>query len=185
MTRRAQENLVAVLILGIFVAAIIASMGYGPRARLVPIPIAAIGAILIIGQLVVQNLRSEKALEIDLLEFISRRATGDHDDVGAPAGVGAGTTPPDSAGAERRLTWRRELAALGVVVLIVALFFLIGPLPAMFLFTAGYFALSRHYSLLRSVLYAFGYTAAVYALFYLWLGVDMRQGVFDLGFGLW
>ena len=55
----------------------------------------------------------------------------------------------------------------------------------MFAFTAGYFMLSRHASPAMSLLYAFVTTVAVWALFVLWLRVDMRQGYFDLSFGLW
>lgn len=186
MSRRAQENLIALFVLGVFIAAIFASTGYGPRARLVPIPIAVLGSMLILAQLILQNFHSEKDLEIDLLDFISRKATGDHDDGGASS---RGETAPDAdqGGAEPQnpgLTWKKEIAAAGLVVLLVAMFLMIGPLPAMLVFTAGYFILSRHYTPGRGLLYAFGCTAAVYALFYLWLGVDMRLGVIDLGFGI-
>ena len=179
ISKRAQENIVALLILGIFIATIIAASQYGPRARLVPIPIAVIGILLILGQLFLQNFRSDKDLEIDLLEMISRKATGDHDDPAALARVA------ESAKVASRLDWQRELTAIGLVLLPAVLFFLIGPLPTMFLFTAGYFILSRFASPAMSVLYALIATVAVYLLFVAWLGVDMRQGLFDLSFGLW
>lgn len=178
MSRRAQENVIAVIILGVFIAAIFAATGYGPRARLVPIPIAALGALLMLAQLVLQNFRSEKDLEIDLLEFISRRATGDEPTVPSPEAA-----PGEPEAEEGR--WRRELTALGLVIFLVGLFFTIGPLPAMFVFTTGYFVLSRYSTPLMGVVYGLAATVAVYALFYLWLGVDMRQGYFDLSFGLW
>lgn len=178
MSRKAQENLVAVLILAIFAAAIWAATGYGPRARLVPIPIAAIGILLMLGQLALQNFRSEKDLEIDLLDLISRKATGDHEAI-------PGQAEPDATAAPAGPIWQRELGALGIVVLIVCLFLLIGPLPTMLVFTIGYFRLSGHASLVMSTAYGLLATAVVYALFYLWLGVDMRQGVIDLSFGLW
>lgn len=193
MSRRAQENLFGLAILGVFIAAIVASLGYGPRARLVPIPIATIGALLIVAQLVLQNICSEKALGIDLLELVSRRSGGDYRDLDldtagrAPRAQGDapasdGLTPPPSSPPR----FKHELAAFGVVVLLVGLFFLIGPLPAMLAFTATYFALSRHYSLSRSLIYAFACTTIVYAVFHLWLRVDMRQGLIDMSFlGLW
>jgi hypothetical protein len=179
MSRRAQDNLVALLVLGIFIAAIVAASGYGPRARLVPIPIAAIGAILIIAQLILQNFKSDKDLEIDLLEFISRRATGDHPELAVPS--------PDEPAekTDGEAVWKRELAALGLVAALIGLFQLVGPLPAMFLFTSGYFIFSRFAGIAKGLLYGFAATAAVYALFYLWLGVDMRHGLIDLSFGLW
>jgi hypothetical protein len=178
MSRRAQDNLVALLILGIFIAAIVAATDYGPRARLVPIPIAAIGAILVLAQLILQNFKSDKDLEIDLLEFISRRATGDHPELAVPEA--------DKADKGRdEFAWKRELGALGIVAVLVGLFELVGPLPTMFVFTSGYFILSRFTGIARGILYGFAGTAAVYALFYLWLRVDMRHGLIDLSFGLW
>ena len=180
MSRKAQENLVAFVILMIFAATIWAASDYGPRARLVPIPIAVIGIILMLGQLVLQNIRSEKDLEIDLLELISRKSTGDHD----PAAQTGQEISPETQGPSGPV-WPRELAALGLVGLMVALFMLIGPLPTMLVFTTGYFWFSGHARLMMSAVYGFAATAAVYALFYLWLGVDMRQGLIDLSFGLW
>ena len=179
MSRRAQDNLVALLILGIFIAAIVAATGYGPRARLVPIPIAAIGALLVLAQLILQNFKSDKDLEIDLLEFISRRATGDHPELAIPEA----DKPAEKNGDE--FAWKHELGALGLVALLVGLFQLVGPLPTMFVFTSGYFILSRFTGIAKGLLYGFVATAAVYALFYLWLRVDMRHGLIDLSFGLW
>ena len=179
MSRRAQDNLVALLILGIFIAAIIAATDYGPRARLVPIPIAAIGAFLILAQLVLQNFKSDKDLEIDLLELISRRATGDHPELAIPDA----SKPEGKNGDE--FAWKRELEALGIVGLLVGLFELIGPLPTMFVFTSGYFILSRFTGIAKGLFYGFIATAVVYALFYLWLRVDMQHGLIDLSFGLW
>lgn len=183
MSRRLQENVVALFVLLIFVATIYASLGYGPRARLVPIPIAAIGIVLIVGQLVLQNFRSEKDLEIDLLELISRKSTGDHDPV--VPDPHAGEAEKTAAAEAQRGAGKREFGALGLVVLIVGMFLVIGPLPTMFFFTAGYFVLSRHANIAMSLLYGLLATGVVYALFYLWLGVDMRQGLIDLSFGLW
>lgn len=179
MSRRWQENLVAGFILIVFIATIVAASQYGPRARLVPIPIAALGAILVFAQLVLQNFRSEKDLQINLLEVIARKSTGD---VEAPEESEGKDVGDPEAG---RASFLRELAALAIVLLLLGTYVLIGPIPTVFIFTGGYFVLSRHFSLIKGTLYAFVFTALVYALFYLWLGVDMRQGVFDLGFGLW
>ena len=47
MSRRAQENIVAaVLLLGFFGGDRRLSLGYGPRARLVPLPVAMFGIVL-------------------------------------------------------------------------------------------------------------------------------------------
>ena len=178
MSRRLQENLVAVFILAIFVAAIVASLQYGPRARLVPIPIAALGVILMVAQIVLQNMRSEKDLKIDLLEVIARKSDGFDESAEDGAADGSGRK-----GAGKRPAWG-EARALGIVLLLVALFVVVGPLPAMFIFTAGYFALSRHYAVAQSLAYAAAYTLLVYAVFSLWLRVDLMRGVIDVSFGL-
>jgi hypothetical protein len=174
MSRRLQENLVAGFILAIFVAAIVTSLQYGPRARLVPIPIAALGVILIVAQIALQNMRSEKDLKIDLLEVIARKSDGF--DESAENGA-------ERKDAGKRLAWA-EARALGIVLLLAGLFIVVGPLPAMFLFTAGYFALSRHYAVVQSLAYAAAYTLLVYAVFSLWLRVDLVRGMIDMSFGL-
>jgi len=182
MSRRAQENLIAGFILAIFVAAIVASLQYGPRARLVPIPIAALGIILIVAQIVLQNTRSEKDLKIDLLEVISRKADGlDETTESGAADEGSGKSGKRNSG--KQLAWA-ETRALGIVVLLAVLFIAVGPLPAMFIFTAGYFALSRHYAVAQSLAYAAAYTLLVYAVFSLWLRVDLMRGMIDVSFGL-
>lgn len=184
-----QENLVAGFILLVLVAVIVAALDYGPRARMVPIPIAAIGALLILSQIVLQNLRSEKDLKIDLMELIARKATGDDEDLVETQERELAEVEADAEAEPTAVEgWRkfaRELGALGVVILLVGMFFVIGPLPTMFAFTAGYFAISGQYPIVKAVLHSLVYTAFVYALFYLWLRIDMRQGLIDLSFGLW
>jgi hypothetical protein len=180
MSRRAQDNLVALAILGVFVAAIVASLQYGPRARLVPIPIAGLGAILVAGQLLLQNTRSEKDLKIDLLEVIA----GSADPTDPPTDGPKSSTQGQPAGTSGRKLLLGEIQALGLVLLLVALFILFGPLPAMFLFMAGYFVLSRHLGLAKGIVHAAAYTLLVYAVFSLWLRIDLMRGVFDLSFGL-
>jgi hypothetical protein len=191
MSRRLQENLVAGVVLLVFIAVIVAAMGYGPRARMVPIPIAALGAVLIIGQIVLQNWKSPEDLHIDLLELIARKATGDDEGLpkdmkeGLDAAMGDSAVAAGPEPAAPRRTFLREIGAAGVVVLLIGMFFVIGPIPTMFVFTCGYFVLSGHYGIVRAVAFSFVFTVLVYALFHLWLGIDMRQGLLDINFGLW
>lgn len=174
MSRRVQENLVAALLLCLFLATIYASLDYGPRARLVPIPIAVIGAVFIIGQMVLQNRRSAKDLKINLLELISSQAS-------EPLPVAGGTPVGADAGRQKaRHSLRSELQALGLVLLLVALFFLVGPLPTMFLFTTGYFIASKLYSPIPAVAGGAALTVATYLIFVVWLGVDLGYGEFDI-----
>jgi len=177
-SRHTQENVIAVLVLAVFVAAIVASLGYGPRARLVPIPIASLGVVLMIAQIVLQNMRAGQNLEIDLLEFISTKATGD--DADTPRAV-PGTEEAASQAPARAAPIMSELTVLGIVFLLTALFLIIGPIPAMFVFTAGYFGVSGYFPPVKAILYAFIITFLVYAMFYLWLRVDLDQGYFSFG----
>jgi hypothetical protein len=173
MSRRLQENLVAALILAVFIAAIVASLNYGPRARMVPIPIAALGAILVICQMVLQNFRSEDELRIDLLEFISDKPTE------------AEAEMEGAADSERKgASFKVQAGAFGLVAVMLGLFLVVGPIPTMFVFTAGYFVLSRHFSIVRGLVFALVMTALVYFVFTVGLKIDLSHGLIDPTFGL-
>jgi len=58
MSRRVQENIVAGLLLCIFAGYMIMCLGFGPNARLVPLPMAIFGFLLVVAQIVRQNLGS-------------------------------------------------------------------------------------------------------------------------------
>lgn len=175
MSRRMQENLIALVILGIFVAAIVASLDYSPRARLVPIPIAVIGILFIVGQLILQNLKSEESLHIDLLEFLTKQG-----ETADPALAAAAAPPP--AAQKRGPTAASELQALGIVALLVAIFLVLGPIPAMFVFSAGYFILSRHYAPWKGIAYSAFWTILVYLVFSTGLKVQLDRNILGIRF---
>lgn len=168
MSRRVQENLIAAAILVVFVAVMVLSLDYGPRARMIPLPLAALGLILIIIQIFWQNLRSGEELQVDLMEVLTRQDAKD----GAP--VSAQEPAPRERG-----SWRREASALGMVGLLVGLILLFGPIPAVFLFTGGYFLLSRQYSWLKALVYTVAFTATLYLLFVVALEVQLYHGVLE------
>lgn len=174
MSRRMQENLLALVILGIFVAAIVASLDYGPRARLVPIPIAALGIVFIVGQLILQNLKSEDSLHIDLLDFLTKKG-----DAADPAALAA---PAAAPAAKRGPTPMSELRAFGIVALLVAIFMVLGPVPAMFVFSAGYFVVSRHYPPWKAIAYAAFWTLVVYVVFSTGLKVQLDRNLLGIRF---
>lgn len=176
MSRRTQENLIAILIIAIFVAAIVASTGYSPRARLVPIPIAVLGILFMLAQLVLQNVKSEDSLHIDLLDFLTKNG-----DKAEPA---LATATAGSGGPKRGPTPARELAALGIVVLLVAIFLLLGPVPAMFVFCTGYFALSRHYPMWKAVAVSAFYSILVYLVFTTGLKVQLDRNLLGIRFDM-
>ena len=65
-----------------------------------------------------------------------------------------------------------------IAVLVVAIL-AIGPIPAIFLFTAAYFAISGHYSLGKSVLYAAVFAVASYLLFIQILHIQPYNGYLE------
>lgn len=168
MSRRIQENLVLCTILVIFIAAIVACMAYGARARVVPLPIAALGALLTVAQLVLQNLPSVGDFHLDALELFTGSAPGAA--APNPASAREGRAP-------NAARWRRELIAVGLVLLLTGMFILIGPIPSIFLFSAGYMLGKRQYSWPMGIAFAALFTLVVYMLFAVVLGVQMDNSI--------
>jgi hypothetical protein len=168
MSRRAQENVIAVAILCIFIGVIIMSLGYGPRARMIPLPLATFGIILIVIQIIWQNVRSTDELQVDMLQMLTRQAES--------AGAAPGDDPD---AAPRKSSWRREVLALAIVAALVGLILLFGPMPAVFLFTGAYFLLSRHYSWPKALVYTIAFTTAIYLLFVVALEIQLYHGVLE------
>jgi hypothetical protein len=172
MSRRVQENLVAAILLLLFTGVLIMSFDYGPRARLVPVPIAIIGILLTGAQLVWQNLRAADELHVDVLELVAgrdgsaRRKAAQSEAARSEAGEGPGQ---HSLGAQAK--------AFGIVAALLALFLVLGPLPAIFLFSAGYFTLSGEASWLRGLVYAFVCAALLYLIFGYVLQVQLNRGL--------
>lgn len=172
MSRRAQENVMAVVLLLVFLGFLWMSFDYGPRARLVPVPIAAIGVVLVLLQLVWQNLRPDDNLQVNVLEFM----TGHHDE---PAAAKGGATGAGQEGDEPRppgAELLRQLSAFAMVAVLLALFLTLGPVPSVFVFSAGYFILSGRWGWARSLGYAFACALAIYVMFGLVLDVDLNRG---------
>jgi hypothetical protein len=178
MTRRTQDNVVALIILAIFIATIVASMDYGPRARLVPIPIAVLGVVLVVCQLILQNLRPDAKLQLDLLEVLARKNStndGKPDEQAAtrkkPSEV---VLPPDGFGLA-------DVKVIGIVALLMGLVILLGPYAAMFVFTAGYFVASRQYAVPKALLYALGCSILCYLIFTVALDVQFERSIVGMG----
>ncbi|HJQ62019.1 MAG TPA: tripartite tricarboxylate transporter TctB family protein [Burkholderiales bacterium] len=168
MSRRVQENIIAGAILCVFIGVIVMSLGYGPRARMIPLPLATLGIILIVIQIVWQNLRSTDDLQLDMLQMLTRQAEKE----------GAASPIPED-GAKLKSSWRRELTALAIVAALVALILLVGPIPAVFVFTTAYFLLSRHYSWFAGLVYTIAFTVTIYLLFVVALEVQLYHGLLE------
>lgn len=165
MNRLAQENLVAVLLLLVFGGVIWLCQDFGPRARMIPLPLAVFGIVLTIVQLLWQNLRSTDDLQMDLIT------------VGQPDGRAKQQMAGAHAAAPTAPVWRRELAAGGLVALFIVLILAVGLIPAVFLFTGGYFVVSHQYNWVPAVAYTTLFTAVIYLLFIVALQVQLYHGL--------
>lgn len=163
MSRRAQENIVAVALLCFFGGVIWLSQDFGPRARMIPLPLAIFGVVLTVIQIAWQNLRSTDELHLDLFSTAGR----------SPVLVEQSAKTRTREGA----AWLREAGAFGIVGLLIALIFVTGIIPAVFLFTGGYFLLTRHYSMRASLAYTAIFTSAIYLLFVVALQIQPYHGM--------
>ncbi|MDH5747946.1 MAG: tripartite tricarboxylate transporter TctB family protein [Rhodospirillales bacterium] len=184
MSRHTQENILAFVLLCFFVGIIILSSEYGPRARLVPIPISVLGMILLAIQIIWQNLRPADELHVDVLEFLTKQEIKPGETEGsvqasssAPEPVHtASKNPAESGGLTSNM---RETVAFGKVILFTGLFLLFGPIPSIFIFTFGYFFLSRHFSWQKALFYSAVFSAVIYGLFVEGLQIQLYHGVLD------
>ena len=168
IARRTQENLIAAALLAVFAGVLWLCQDFGPRARMIPLPLAVFGAVLTILQIIWQNVRPADDLRMDLISVDgAARAT-------EPAEPAEGSGPPPGS---RDPTWRLELRAYGIVALLIALFVVVGIMPAVFLFTLGYFAATRQYSWLMSLVYTTAFTLCVYGLFFAALQIEPYYGL--------
>jgi hypothetical protein len=164
MSRRAQENVICAALLALFAAVIWLSLDFGPRARMIPLPLAVFGIVLTLIQVAWQNLGSTDELQMDMIAV-------------DPLAVAAEAEAEKTAAPDKRVTWREEVGAFGIVAALLALIYTLGILPAVFLFTGGYFALTREYSWRASLVYTSILTVAVYLLFVVALQIQPYHGL--------
>lgn len=165
MTRRVQENMAAGVMLVLFIGVIILCQDFGPRARMIPLPLAVAGLVLTLVQIVWQNLRSTEELQMDLISVAGRAAAQE-------------TASTDRVGGRREEpSWRSEARAFGMVCGLLVLVLLVGPMPAVFLFTGGYFTATRHYSWRAGLIYTVIFTVTVYLLFFVALQIQPYHGL--------
>lgn len=171
MSRRAQENLIAVALFAVFVGVILMCQDFGPRARMIPLPLAILGVILTVVQIIWQNLGSTEGLQMDMITVSAPEAARK----GAEAQGDAKTS--DDSRPDSHPSWRKEAGAFAIVGALLALVLLLGPVPAVFIFTAAYFALTRYYSFLTALVYTAVFTAATYLLFFVALEIQPYHGL--------
>jgi hypothetical protein len=174
MSRRTQENIVGGIVLAVFVVMLYLTFGYSSRARLVPLPVCIFGIVLAVAQLLWQNLRSADELRVNFLDVVGRGAIKTPA-MAPPGGSELAQAPSTGIGGKRKPGG--ELSAFGLIAVLLALVFVVGPLPSVFLFTAGYLMLTRHCSPARAVLYALICAGILYGLFGFALGVQLNRGL--------
>ena len=168
IARRTQENLIAAALLVVFGGVIWLCQDFGPRARMIPLPLAIFGIVLTILQIIWQNVRPANDLKMDLIS-VDESALG-----AAPQEPAEKSSPPPGS---RDPTWRLELRAYGVVAVLIALFLVLGIMPAVFVFTLGYFVVTRQYSWLMALIYTTTFTLCVYVLFFAALQIEPYHGL--------
>ena len=165
MSRRTQENIAVLVFIAAFIGVIVLSLDFGPRARLIPLPLASFGLILALIQLVWQNLGSTDALKMDMIRV-------DKPKVIEPAAedIAAREQPAEPTAGKR-------VAAYAIVAGLLALILAFGPMPAVFVFTLGYFLVTRYYTPLLAFVYTCVFTAAIYVLFFVLLEINPYHGL--------
>ncbi len=183
MNRLTQENILAVALLCFFVAILVASLEYGPRARLVPVPISVLGILLLGAQLVWQNLRSPDELHVDMLEFLTRRGINPVEKAKAEDASSDGDTPETAktpgAAASEEPGFKQEAFAFGQILALAGLFLLFGPFPSVFIFTFAHLSLSRHYHWAKALVVTTIFVVVVYVLFAEVLDIQLYHGVLE------
>ncbi len=166
MSTKAQDNLACIVGLLIFGAFLVLSFQLvSSRARLVPMPIAVISMGLLLIQLYFQNFRPDVRLNVEGTDLFQIR----------PDVMGTEEEAEEEA-RKARQNKHSELSAFVVVLVLFAMILVIGLLPAIFLFVAGYFVIygreKPHLALLWSAIA----TALLYLLFIKVTNIEPWQG---------
>lgn len=164
MSRRMRENIVAAVLLMLFAGIIWLCQDFGARARMIPLPLAIFGIVLTVIQILWQNLGSTDELRMDMIKVNAPRKAGTEADKGSASGT-------------KKPSWRREAGAYGIVGALIVLILALGPIPAVFLFTWGYFQLSGYCSWQGGLIYTTVLTAAIYLLFVVALQMQLYHGL--------
>lgn len=167
MSRHAQENLVSVVMLALFGLVLVLCQDFGPRARLIPLPLAIFGIMLTVVQLVWHNMGRSETPQIDMINV---------DTSAIPASTDGQPRTERTAG---QLNQWGEAGAYFIVALLVALVFIAGIFPSIFVFTAAYMILTRYCTVVRGLAYSAALTALVYLLFAVALEMQPYHGLLE------
>lgn len=170
MSRRARENVAVLCFFAVFAGALVLALEFGPRARMIPVPLAIFGMILAVIQLVWQNVRSTDDLKMDLISVEEPLA------LEAKRAVQAA----ERENIEQVVagpSWLKVASAYGIVATLLGLILAVGPLVAVFLFTLGYFVVTKYYRPAVALVYTALMTGAIYLVFFVALEIQPYHGL--------
>ena len=165
MSRHAQENLVSALLIGLFGLVLYLCQDYGPRARLIPLPLASFGIFLVVVQIIQHNFGREDEKAAELI----------HVDTSVLTASAEGQ--PRTERTEEQLGQWGEAGAYLSVALLVGMIFTVGIFPTVFVFTAAYLILTRYCTAVRGLTYSAVLTLSVYLLFVVALEMQPYHGL--------
>ena len=161
MKRSTQDLIMAALFMLVCGAFLIASFKYGPRARLVPVPVAAISIALVL-------------IDLFFERVLKRRAAVNADELFIKGKPSSASCETDKA---VRQDGHPEWAALVIVALMLVSVVVLGIVGGLFVFVFGFFKFVNKANVLKSALWGVGVSAAVYVVFGLALKVVFYKGV--------
>ena len=164
-------TLMDLIVLAVFVAAAFIASEYTARARLVPV-IVTIGCAMLLLVHIGLQIRG-MALDIDQRELMGRDAR----EAAETAEAGEQALAANDGRRIVRYEGGSLASGLAIIAGFPALIYLVGMLPAVFLFTFGFLLVISRFGLVRSLVAAVVTLAIVYGLFVAALGVRMNDGL--------
>lgn len=165
MSRHAQENLISVFLIALFAMVIYLCQDFGPRARLIPLPLAVLGIVLCLVQLAWHNFGRHDVPQAEMISVDTSAITANAEG------------QPRTERTEEQLGQWGEAGAYLIVALLVAMIFTVGVFPSVFIFTGGYLILTRYCTVPRGLAYAAALTVSVYLLFVVALEMQPYHGL--------
>jgi hypothetical protein len=165
MSRNAQDNLISVMLIAVFGLVIYLCQDFGPRARLIPLPLAVFGIVLTLAQLAWHNLGRDDAPPIEMISVDTRAITANAEG------------QPRTERTEEQLGQWGEAGAYLIVALLVGMIFTVGIFPTVFIFTAAYLILTHYCTVVRGLVYSAALTVSVYLLFVVALDMQPYHGL--------
>ncbi len=155
MSTKAQDNVACIVAILIFAAfLVLTSQLVSFRARLVPMPIAAVSIALLLIQLYFQNFRPDVKLSVEGTDLFQIRPDVAEEEVETSTAV-----------RQSRQNAHSELSAFAVVFALFLMVVLLGLLEAVFLFVLGYFILFGKERPHVALIWSAASTAILYVLF--------------------